>query len=75
MDGTLSFTSAPALFPASLTLLMTLSKAPMSPSPASPLRSLVARPLSEAMPALSGATAFESSGSPLAFSEAALSLL
>lgn len=75
MDGTFSFTSAPALFPASLMLLMTLSNAPTSPSPTSPLRSLVARPLSDSMAAVSGATAFDSSGSPLALSDAALSRL
>lgn len=56
-------------------LSMTLSNAPTSPSPASPLRSFVPSPLSDSIPAVSGATAFDSSGSPLAFSAAALSRL
>lgn len=66
-------TSTPALFPASFTEPSTLSKLPAAPP--SPLRSLPGRLFSEATPAVSGATALDSSGSPLAFFSAALSLL
>ncbi len=73
VDGTLSLTFAPALLPASFTLLMVSLK--LFAAEPSPLRSLAGRSFRLAIAAWSGARALDSAGSPLALRTAALSRL